>query len=136
MTDARLRIRPITHRAANAFVHQLHRHSRPTVGAVIAVAVADTADHIRGVAIAARALPIALTARQIRDGFAIARAAVGMSHIRFHDLRHTYASWLVQGGAGLAAVRDLLGHSSLAVTSRYSHLARPDLVAATSKLKI
>lgn len=60
VTDARLRIRPITHRAANAFVHQLHRHSRPTVGAVIAVAVADAADQIRGVAIAGRPVAPAL----------------------------------------------------------------------------
>lgn len=60
MTEARLRIQPITHRAANAFVRRLHRHSRPTVGAVIAVAVADATDQIRGVAIAGRPVAPAL----------------------------------------------------------------------------
>jgi integrase len=84
----------------------------------------------------AKRLPITLTPREIRRDFLAARIAAGLPHVRFHDLRHTYASWLVQGGAGLTAVRDLLGHSSLAVTSRYSHLGRPDLVAATRKLKV
>ncbi len=36
----------------------------------------------------------------------------------------------------LKAAADLLGHSSLAVTSKYTHLARPDLVEATKKLRV
>ena len=43
----------------------------------------------------------------------------------FHTLRHTYASWLVQQGEDLYVVKDRLGHSTLAMTERYSHLA-PD----------
>lgn len=43
----------------------------------------------------------------------------------FHTLRHTYASWLVQKGVPLITVGRLLGHSSLVMTERYSHLA-PD----------
>ena len=79
-------------------------------------------------------LPIGLTVDELRKGFDKARARAKMPHVRFHDLRHTYASWLVQAGAPLPAVRDLLGHSSLAVTGRYAHLAREDLEAAVGRL--
>ncbi len=43
--------------------------------------------------------------------------------IVFHSLRHTYASWLVENGASLPIVRDLLGHKTLIMTNRYSHVS-------------
>ena len=43
--------------------------------------------------------------------------------IVFHTLRHTFASWLVQDGFPIALVSQMLGHSSINVTMRYSHLA-------------
>jgi integrase len=43
--------------------------------------------------------------------------------IVFHSLRHTYASWLVDSGASLPIVRDLMGHKNLIMTSRYSHVS-------------
>jgi integrase len=45
----------------------------------------------------------------------------GVEGVRPHDLRHTSASWLLDNGAKLVEVRDRLGHSSIAVTSRYLH---------------
>lgn len=72
-------------------------------------------------------LPIALSSNALEAGYRDARRRAGMPKVRFHDLRHTYASWLVQSGASLTVVRDLLGHSSLAVTSRYAHLAQEHL---------
>lgn len=86
--------------------------------------------------IAARRLPFTIGAPLLHKVFDEARTAAGMPHVRLHDLRHTFASWLAQGGASMAVLRDLLGHSSLAVTSRYAHLARPDLAAAVEKLRV
>lgn len=79
-------------------------------------------------------LPIKLTVDELRKGFDIARERARLPHVRFHDLRHTYASWLIQAGVSPIAVRDLLGHSSLTVTGRYAHLATEHLRAAVGKL--
>lgn len=49
------------------------------------------------------------------------RANAGLADFRFHDLRHTVASYLTQGGAGLAQVADALGHKTLVMARRYSH---------------
>jgi integrase len=84
--------------------------------------------------IAARRLPWQINARQLRAAWQAATKAAELSDLRIHDLRHTYASWLAQAGAPMTAIRDLLGHSNLSVTSRYAHLARPDLRRAVDSL--
>ncbi len=59
---------------------------------------------------------------------------VGIEDFRIHDLRHTCASWLVSAGAQLQAVKDLLGHSTIKMTERYSHLAPENIRDAVSIL--
>lgn len=54
-----------------------------------------------------------------------ARADAGLADFRFHDLRHTFASWARQNGADIADVKDALGHSDIAMTMRYAHI-KPD----------
>ena len=61
----------------------------------------------------------------VRAAFNAARQKAGLKDVRFHDLRHTFASRLVQGGVPLYDVMHLLGHKSLDMVQRYSHLA-PD----------
>ncbi len=53
----------------------------------------------------------------------------------FHTLRHSYASWLVKSGVSLYTVQELLGHASITMTQRYSHLAPDTLQAAIQKLE-
>mgnify|MGYP003678788287 FL=1 len=67
-------------------------------------------------------LPFASKKHTLRVTFEAARAAIQRDDLRFHDLRHSYASLLAQAGESMTRVRDLLGHSSLLVTSRYSHI--------------
>lgn len=51
-----------------------------------------------------------------------ARDAAGLPDVRIHDLRHTFASLLINNGVSLYEVQELLGHSSVAMTQRYAHL--------------
>jgi len=53
----------------------------------------------------------------------------------FHTLRHTFASWLVQNGVDLYTVQKLMGHSTIAMTERYAHLAPDNLKDAVRKLE-
>ena len=57
------------------------------------------------------------------------RAASLPDEIHFHSLRHTCASWLVQGGVSLVRVKEILGHASIQTVMRYAHLA-PDAALA------
>ena len=63
----------------------------------------------------------------------LVRSAAGLDDVRIHDLRHTYASLLVNKGVSIYEVQTLLGHSSVQMTQRYAHLA-PDRLHSRAEL--
>lgn len=62
----------------------------------------------------------------------VARKKAGLPEVRLHDLRHTFASMLVNNGRNLYEVQKLLGHTQVKTTQRYAHLARETLVEASN----
>lgn len=60
------------------------------------------------------------------------RKEANLEDVRIHDLRHTYASTLVNAGVSLYVVQKLLGHSDISITQRYAHLNNDSLYDATS----
>lgn len=61
--------------------------------------------------------------KSFRRGFGLAVERSNLGFVRIHDLRHTFASFLVKQGVPLYHVSTLLGHSDIRITQRYSHLA-------------
>jgi integrase len=60
----------------------------------------------------------------------------GVSNLRLHDLRHTFASYLALGGYNLRTIQQLLGHKDLRMTSRYAHLSDDHLQQAVKSLDL
>lgn len=64
------------------------------------------------------------------------RNEAGLPKLRIHDLRHQYASFLVNSGRTLYEVQQILGHSTSKVTERYSHLSSATLQAAANSASV
>lgn len=64
------------------------------------------------------------------------RAKAGLPHLRIHDLRHQFASFLVNSGRTLYEVQQVLGHSNPKVTERYAHLSSKTLQEAANSASV
>jgi integrase len=56
-------------------------------------------------------------------GVNLVNAKAGIEDFRFHDLRHTWASWLIQSGVPLSVLQEMGGWESFEMVRRYAHLA-------------
>ena len=78
-----------------------------------------------------------LIARRVSEEFKRAvRHAKLPESLHFHSARHSFASWLVQGGVSLYQVAQLLGHSSTAVTEKYAHLVPSEMHGVLERLRL
>jgi integrase len=73
--------------------------------------------------------------RKVQRAFRNALAKAEIENFHFHDLRHTFASYLRQKGVDLHAISKLLGHKDLRMTRRYAHLNVDSLRRAVSVLE-
>lgn len=72
--------------------------------------------------------------KDVKTGFKKACYRAGIKGLRFHDLRHTAASWMVESGIDLVTVSKLLGHSSITMTMKYAHPTPENMRRAVDKL--
>lgn len=70
----------------------------------------------------------------VRKSFDTALEKCGIINFHFHDLRHTFASQLVMMGVDIRTVQELMGHKTIEMTLRYSHLSQPHKQAAVDDL--
>jgi integrase len=71
---------------------------------------------------------------RLRVQWILVRTAAGLVDFKWHDLRHSCASYLAQAGASLVEIGSVLGHSSPSITSKYSHLVAGKPVTGADKL--
>jgi len=72
---------------------------------------------------------------KIRTAFELALKRAGIVDFTFHDLRHTFASHAIMRGVTLPELKEILGHSTLAMTLRYAHLSPTHLRSAVEKVE-
>jgi integrase len=68
----------------------------------------------------------------MKDAFANSVQRAGIADFRFHDLRHTFASYLAMQGASLLDIATVLGHKTLQMVQRYAHLSEAHTAGGSS----
>lgn len=70
----------------------------------------------------------------VKTAFRAALRRSGIPHCRYHDLRHTFGTRLDARGVGIATIKELMGHSSVEMTMRYSHPGASERRRAVAQL--
>jgi len=70
----------------------------------------------------------------LRTPFETALKVAGIENFRWHDLRHTAASYLAMNGATLPELAEILGHKGFAMVKRYSHLSEAHTASVVEKM--
>lgn len=70
----------------------------------------------------------------IRSSWETALKHAGITDFRFHDLRHSAASYLAMNGASLAEIAEVLGHKTLQMVKRYAHLSEAHTMKVVAKM--
>ena len=70
----------------------------------------------------------------IRPAWVRALREAGISDFRFHDLRHSAASYLAMTGASLAEIAEVLGHKTLSMVQRYAHLSETHISGVVARM--
>jgi integrase len=76
------------------------------------------------------------TRRRVESSFEDLLARAEIEDFRFHDLRHTFASWYMMNGGDLYELAKILGHSNIKMTERYAKLARQHLARTSSTARV
>ena len=76
-----------------------------------------------------------LTTHQYDSRYRTFFKETGLTYLSAHKCRHTYATYMLKGGADLRAVQELLGHSSISTTEIYTHIDIDDIKSNVTKLK-
>ena len=71
---------------------------------------------------------------KFREAFNVAKKRAGLLDIHMHDLRHTAASHLIMSGVDIRTLADILGHRTLQMVQRYTHLLHDHKLAAIDKI--
>ena len=73
-------------------------------------------------------------AKSLRESFETLVKRAGLDEVIPYTLRHTFGAWSVKAGIQIRILQKLMGHSTVAVTERYSHVANDDVAAAVNRL--
>ncbi|RQQ37099.1 tyrosine-type recombinase/integrase [Burkholderia stagnalis] len=86
------------------------------------------------IAVIARRVTFTIPAWKLKEAWEKARTKAGHPDVRFHDLRHSAASEMINAGIDLYTVGGVLGHKTTTSTKRYAHLVTDKLAEAVKKI--